>query len=51
MDSMVLALSVPMLMLSAEHIDVISSTSALSSAIIGLAPQARITFATSFTVT
>ena len=42
---------VPILILSPPQIDVISSTSSGSSDIIGLAPAARIIFATSFTVT
>ena len=44
-------LSVPILILRPPQIDVISSTSSGSSDIIGLPPQARRTFATSFTVT
>ena len=45
------SLSVPILIFRPLHMDVISSASCGASAIIGLAPQARRTFATSFTVT
>ena len=44
-------LSVPILIFRPPQIDVISATSSGSSDIIGLPPQARSTFATSFTVT
>ena len=49
--SIVLTFRVPILIFSPPQIAVISSTSCGSSDMIGLAPLARITFATSFTVT
>ena len=51
MDGIVFLFSVPMLIFNPWQIEVISSTSPESSAIIGLPPQARRIFATSFTVT
>ena len=50
-DSTVLALRVPMFITRAFEIEVISAASAISSAMIGEAPMARMQFATSFTVT
>ena len=50
-DGMVFLFNVPILMFKPPQIDVISSTSSISSDIIGLPPQASKTLATSFTVT
>ena len=50
-DGIVFLLSVPILIFSPPHMLVISGASSSSSDMIGLPPQARITFATSFTVT
>ena len=51
MPSMERSLSVPMLSVSPPQMDVMSSTSAGSSLMMGLAPMARSAFAQSFTVT
>ena len=50
-DGIVFLLSVPMLIFRPPHMLVISGASPSSSDMIGLPPQARRTFATSFTVT